>query len=715
MTTASPGDDGGEKYGKQRRYSAKKSLLTSDIAPIPPVRNRERREACRHNLQLFLETYFAEAFPLAWSPGHIEVIQSIERAIVEGGSSAIAMPRGSGKTTLIIRAAVWAILYGKSPFVALIAADAGKADKMLDTIKQLLWFNELLFEDFPEVCHPVRCLQGQAINAAKQHVNGELTLMDWKKSVAQMPCVAGSECSGARIEVAGVTAAARGLQRTLPDQTVIRPTLVLIDDFQTRESAASPLQCKTRLDIIAGDLAGMAGPEHPLAMLAAITVIYPDDAAEQLLDRELNPEWRGIKQKMVNRWPDADHLWDKYAELRLAAIKSDKEPVEAEQYLTDNWEEMHKGGDVAWPERKGKDRSAIVYAYNLKLRIGEEAFEAEYQNTPTSAQECAIKLPTGEEVAAKVNGRDKGQMPAGVERITAAIDVQHNHLWYGIVAWEDGFTGTVLDYGTFPDQRRRFFTKRTLPRDFASYQNDKGDYPFRGMTEEAAIYAALCHLLGDLRERTWKDDAGVEHKIGRILVDEGYQADTVHLAIRQGGFASLAMPAKGVGIKATGTPMTEWVRAKGEPGPRHEHWRVKLSRGQKNRMLRTVHWDTNYWRAFCLKRFMVDQGDVGCLSFWGKSTVAHRLPGAHYDAMTYEVQQNGSREVIEFTLKPLGPDKDMNDVLGMCAVGASEQGIILRERGQVSQRQKVLDKASGDTQRLSFEEYLAKRRNRKAG
>lgn len=708
MNVAAPGDDGGhDKYAKQRRYSAKKAVLTSDISPIPKRQNPERRESCRHDLRLFLETYFPEAFPLAWSPGHLEVIGSIERAIVEGGSSAIAMPRGSGKTTLVIRAALWAILYGKSPFVMVVAADAGKADKILDTIKQLLWFNDRLFEDFPEVCHPVRCLQGLSINAAKQHVAGELTLMDWKKSVAQMPCVAGSECSGARIEVAGVTAAARGAQRTLPDGTVIRPTLVLIDDFQTRESAASPLQSKTRLDIIAGDLAGMKGPDQPLAMLAAITVIYPDDAAEQLLDRERNPEWRGVKQKMVVRWPDRDDLWDKYAELRLGAIRNGEPPDEAEAFLTENWDEMHRGGEVAWPERKGDDRSAIQHAYNLKLRIGDEAFEAEYQNTPVSAEESAIKLPNGEEIAAKVSGRAKGELPSTTERIVAAIDVQTNHLWYGIIGWQDGFTGTILDYGTLPDQRRRFFTKRTLPKDFASVEK------YRGKTEEAAIYAALCDLLEDLRGRSWVDDAGVTHQISRVLVDEGYQTDTVHLAIRQGGFANFAAPAKGVGIKATGTPMTEWVRARGEPHARHEHWRVKLSRGQKSRLLRTVHWDTNYWRAFVRKRFMVDQGDVGCLSFWGKSNVAHRLAGAHFDAMTYDVVQAGSREVIEFTQKPLAPDKDLDDVFSMCCVAGSEQGVILRERGQTSPRQQVLDRESGDTARLSLDEYFEKRRRKK--
>jgi hypothetical protein len=33
-------------------------------------------------------------------------------------------------------------------------------------------------------------------------------------------------------------------------------------------------------------------------------------------------------------------------------------------------------------------------------------------------------------------------------------------LFYAVCAWEPDFTGYVIDYGTFPDQKRRYFTLR---------------------------------------------------------------------------------------------------------------------------------------------------------------------------------------------------------------------------------------------------------------
>ena len=33
-------------------------------------------------------------------------------------------------------------------------------------------------------------------------------------------------------------------------------------------------------------------------------------------------------------------------------------------------------------------------------------------------------------------------------------------LYYAVVAWGMDFTGYIVDYGTFPDQKRRYFTLR---------------------------------------------------------------------------------------------------------------------------------------------------------------------------------------------------------------------------------------------------------------
>jgi len=85
----------------------------------------------------------------------------------------------------------------------------------------------------------------------------------------------------------------------------------------------------------------------------------------------------------------------------------------------------------------------------------EAAFFAEYQNEPLVPDEEAGLL-TAAEIAAKTNGRTRGDIPAETPRLRAAyltmfIDVQQKALYWTLVAWEPNFTGYVVDYGTRPD------------------------------------------------------------------------------------------------------------------------------------------------------------------------------------------------------------------------------------------------------------------------
>jgi hypothetical protein len=77
------------------------------------------------SFQRFCETYFQQTFHLPWSADHLKIIAKIEQAVLEGGLFAMAMPRGSGKTTLCETACLWAILIGAREFVCLIGRRRG--------------------------------------------------------------------------------------------------------------------------------------------------------------------------------------------------------------------------------------------------------------------------------------------------------------------------------------------------------------------------------------------------------------------------------------------------------------------------------------------------------------------------------------------------------------------------------------------------------------
>jgi len=120
-----------------------------DIGELPAVVNPERKNRAMGNFRFFCETYFPEIFYLPWSRDHHRVIDKIERAVLNGGLFAMAMPRGSGKTVLCQTAVVWAALIGATPFVCLVAASADRAVQLLETIKTWLETNPLLHEDWP--------------------------------------------------------------------------------------------------------------------------------------------------------------------------------------------------------------------------------------------------------------------------------------------------------------------------------------------------------------------------------------------------------------------------------------------------------------------------------------------------------------------------------------------------------------------------------------
>jgi len=55
---------------------------------------------------------------------------------------------------------------------------------------------------------------------------------------------------------------------------------------------------------------------------------------------------------------------------------------------------------------------------------------------------------------------ERGVLSIGWKLLTAFVDIQQKLLFYMVVGWEDDFTGYVVDYGSYPDQKRSYFTLR---------------------------------------------------------------------------------------------------------------------------------------------------------------------------------------------------------------------------------------------------------------
>lgn len=187
---------------KDRARARNVALATAgrDIGGLPAVVNPERKEQAASDFRYFCESYFPLTFHLTWSPDHLKVIAKIEQAVLRGGLFAMAMPRGSGKTTICECACIWAVLYGHREFVCLIGSDEGHAMDMLDSIKMELDGNDLLLEDFPEVVYPIQCLDGIANRCNGQLYQGERTHIGWTAREIVLPSMPDSFASGHEIQ-----------------------------------------------------------------------------------------------------------------------------------------------------------------------------------------------------------------------------------------------------------------------------------------------------------------------------------------------------------------------------------------------------------------------------------------------------------------------------------------------------------------------------------
>lgn len=646
------------KKNRASLVSAAESRLGRDIGSIPAVADHARKREGSRSFRSFCEIYFPHKFSLAWSPDHLKVIAKIERAVIHGALLSVGMPRGSGKTTLCETAALWALLNGYHRFVMLLGSDEAHALQMLDALKVELSTNELLLADYPEVVYPIHRLENQSRRCVGQLHHGRLTHIRWSEDEIVMPSIPGSPASGSIVRVAGITGGIRGAKHTTASNESIRPTLVILDDPQTDESARSPSQCAAREQVVAGAILGLAGPGKKISALMPCTIIRRGDLADALLDRQKHPDWQGETTRMVYSWPARQDLWDEYAKLRQDELRNDGDGAQATEYYRQHRAEMDAGAQVAWEARHNRDEiSAIQHAMNLRIR-NPAAFAAEYQNEPVDETPRAEGLEP-EAIAAKANGIPRGRVPTGHNRLTAFIDVQGNLLFWSVCSWTDDFSGHLVDYGAFPDQGRAYFTLRDATRTLRRAKPGAGP--------EAAIAAGLESLCAELLDRDWPREDGSLLRIERCLIDANWGDSTniVRAFCRRSKWAALLTPSHGRYVSASAAPLAD--KAKGQGERVGDHWRVSVIKLQRH-----ILWDTNHWKSFVASRLAVAAGDRGALTLWGRHS-DHQMLADHLSSEHPVRVEAKGRQIDEWKLMP-GRDNHWLDCLVGSAVAASMQG-----------------------------------------
>ena len=663
---------------RQRR----ERVAAAEIGPIPAVADLARRTEASASLRRFCEIYYPGAFNLEWSEDQLKVLARLEAVVTAGGLFALAMPRSSGKSALMRTAALWAVLTGRRRYVAFIGALGKLAKHELRTVRtplELEW--GLLAGDFPEVSWPVIRLERVTQRQQTQAHAGGHTRLEWNDDRVVFPIVkfeagydsfdgplredGGSLMGGAVLTACGLTSGEiRGQYYQLPDGQILRPDLVLVDDPQTRASAKSRSQTAYRLELLNGDVLGMGGPGKKLAGVCACTVIYQDDLAWQILDREKSPAWQGEKFKMVYAFPKDEKLWQEYRRRREGELREDGDGTKATAFYKAHRKEMDAGARVAWPARFDPgELSAVQSAMNLKFH-DEAMFMAEYQNEPMQAGGPEEEMLRPDQIAAKTNAYARGLVPSRCQVLTAFIDVHERMHYWMVCGWHDDFTGYVVDYGTYPDQRLMHFAMRDARVTLAHL------HP--GVVKGEAMRLGLEALAKALLGREWRREDGAVMRLDRALIDRGRDRDIVESVCRRVG--GVLMPSLGQGIGPQHRPMSEYRRTK--PGERIGHyWWLPSVAGTSQ--IRHVRADVNYWKSFVHARLAAGLTEAGSLSLFGKDAATHRLLAEHLTAERYRPTMGYGRWVNVWIERVSGGDNHWLDCRVGCAVAASMQGAAL--------------------------------------
>lgn len=597
-----------------------------DISPIPKARNAKRRSRCRRNLSSFLRTYFPHLYYRPFSADQKRIIKTLQQSILEVGKSAEALPRGSGKTTIGEGAIIWATLYGHRCFPVVVGPHEEHAKSIINDLKAEFETNDRLLSDFPEVCYPIRELEGRHARARSQHVDGKLTNIKWTGTEIIFPTIEGSKVSGTIIKAVGITSSIRGMKHG-----VRRPDFVLLDDPQTRESAASVSQTKRREEIILGDILGLAGHNKAISAYMTCTVIFKDDLADTFLDNDLHPEWIGKRAKLVYAWPEDNPLWDEYDELwRGDQIQGDSTFKNATAFYKGNRKLMDQGIKVADKHLfdKSVELSAIQHARNLKLS-SPDAFEAEYQNEPVSRQFLIYELDP-KLVQSRVNNMPRLALDPEIRLVVAFCDINFIGLHWSLVGFRNDRTGFVLDYGRIPERGELI------------HRNANRAEIKRRLYDGLAVYAEKMNNLN------------LSVPIRAAGIDRGFEPQTVHNFCRYAKTRFAMMPAWGYASNKY-QPGKNIV---GKPGVE-----CHLTQTQYGQYLAM---NACYFQEMMQRGFLSRPGQSGSLSFYGRDGSRHSDIADHVCAKVLADKAEGKDRIFYKWDMKVGADDHWGDALKSC-------------------------------------------------
>lgn len=645
---------------QEAERSRKKALAKREIGPLPAVKNLRGRSKAEKSLAEWIRKYLPERVGLEWGEMHLETIARMQQACDEGVQVVVALPRGSGKTTIAEAAVLWAVLTGRRRYAVIVAATHGLAEARIGSILRELETPGALADAYPEACHAIIALERIHHRARGQLLDGQATLIELTKQRLVLPTVGRSRCSGSVIQAASLDGAIRGLAHRAPDGSMIRPDLVLIDDPQTRESAHSATQSENREQIINQDIMGLAGPTVRMASIALVTPICVGDLAERMLDKGRYPTWERVRIPAMPSMPDRMPLWDEYFK-----IWKEKGNPAAHAFYAANRSLMSEGAEVSWAARvQPGDLDAIETCMRVALS-SPKMWGPEYQLRPADP---ADEVPNAQRLRAsvlseRITGDPMGSVPPEAVRVTGGIDCGAERLHWVQSAWRgDGLGGVIIGYGTWPKESHR--TLADL-------------YPT--LSEQARLYRAIQEMIASGAPPVAREGSEPEPVIW--AVDAGWQMDIVRRACRAAG----AYATRGFSRGSTGRGVQQWPTKAGEQ--KGHHWR------RSREGLYVI--DADEWRTMVADSLLLPAGETTALMLGGRSGGEHTAFLAHLTSEYSLTVESQGTKWAKWHTRP-GQANHWWDALVYAAVAASIGGIArtaIGERPAAPKKRRSLSEA----------------------
>jgi hypothetical protein len=633
------------KLGSSDRHTQ----ITAERSKVDrvPCADPARRARLEDDPVEWLRHYMAGTFSRPMERPHTEIVAGVMRAHETRGRFVVAAERGIGKSSILWAMILYLALSGRQRYPVCVPW----ADKALKRAfrfwKNALCFNDALGADYPEFCAPFRHSRGvaQRVMTTTWRDTGEpcgcqLTVGEGMIVLPdRLGAIGGSTINGN----------IRGLNHPQDDGTVLRPSIVLLDDVQDRQTAKSPVQVADTCAIIDGDVGGCGDPGRDMPMLMACNCIAPGDVSEHYL---AHPEWHALRVPCIEAWPvgwddpksECRKLWSEWHELFLCG-KGDR------AFYRKHKKVLTRGMKLSAPAAfKGAEKcpDAFYGVLRMYFRMGHEAFMAERQQSPVDPVAEAQVRVTPDMIVKRAIGPARGTAPEGSIRIVAGADINPGisgrlgaRITWAAAAFQMHQSECVIAYGIH---------KLDMPIDPTPSQ------------QVTTVYAGLNQI------RVMLSGMGVEALVydARGWYDKGV---TRGQALR---YATIPLPS----ASCSAIPAEGWAHQSYRPTHKtaiRAFEGCHLSRDRVEQQVVTwVAWDSDWFGLQQLRAWLAAPGAPGACILHSGHHESEFLTQVTTRAFVGMVQKH-SGQVYDWARTP-GND-DYGDCLSMCRVGAAYFGI----------------------------------------